>query len=102
VWVLNDNRETQIYSATHIHHPSAVWARASAKNYTWLHMLLNELCIEYSHRYGKVHKCEITGLVETLSKPPLNISDKDFTEPTPAMPDDVKVYNDSINSYRNY
>jgi hypothetical protein len=103
VWVLNDSRETELYSATHIHHPSAVWVRQSSMNYAWLHTLLNELCIEYTHRYDKVHKCELTGLVGALARIPSNIPyDKDFTEPTPAMPDDVKVLNDSINSYRNY
>ena len=33
---------------------------------------------------------------------PKNIASAPFTEPTPAMPDDVKVKNDSIASYHNY
>jgi hypothetical protein len=32
----------------------------------------------------------------------MNIPMGEFTEPTPAMPDDVKVSGDSIKSYRNY
>jgi hypothetical protein len=102
VWQLPDDREQKLYSATHIHHPSAVWCRQSALNYSWLHSLLVALCAEYTYRYDKVHKCFATGLVHNLAYPPHNIKHDDFTGPTPAMPDDVKVENDSINSYRNY
>lgn len=91
-----------LYSATHNNHPSAIWCRASLPNYKWLHSLLVELCAEYTYRYGKVHKCQKDGLVEALSIAPRNIADKPFTEPTPAMPEDVKIAGDSIASYRNY
>jgi hypothetical protein len=59
-------------------------------------------CKEYTYRYGKVHKCESSGLVDALQKSPNNITIGEFTEPTPAMPDDIKVEHDSIASYRNY
>ena len=43
------------------------------------------------------------GLEEELMYPPNNIpAFEKFTEPTPAMPDEVKVAGDSIKSYRNY
>lgn len=99
---LPDDKEQIIYSATHINHPSAVWARASRANYNWLHSLLVALCKEYTYRYGRVHKCESSGLVSTLAIPPLNIDDGEFTEPTPAMPKEHIVANDSIASYRKY
>jgi len=102
-YILPDDRESILYSATHIHHPSAVWVRQSADNYKWLWSLLNELCKEYTYRYGKVHKCEETGLVEALRWVPNNIKEHAmFTEPTPAMPDECKVPGDSLQSYRNY
>ena len=102
-WVLNNEMENIYYSATHISHPSAVWARQSAANYDWLVHLLMALCKEYTYRYGKVHKCEQIGLVQALRIHPKNIlNDRVFTEPTPAMPEDVKVSGDSIASYRNY
>ena len=102
-WVLNNEMENIYYSATHISHPSAVWARQSAANYDWLVHLLMALCKEYTYRYGKVHKCEQIDLVQALRIHPKNIpSDRVFTEPTPAMPEDVKVSGDSIASYRNY
>ena len=92
-----------LYKATHINHPSAIWARESKANYQWLAYLLVELCKEYTHRYGKVHKCEEIGLVKWLVNCiPENIATKPFTQPTPAMPDQYKVKGDSVKSYRNY
>lgn len=102
-WILSDDREPIVYSATHIHHPSAIWCRHNNSNYIWLSKLLKELCKEYTYRYGKVHKCEQTGLVDKLFwNLPKNIPNGNFTEPTPAMPNDVKVPGDSLASYRNY
>ena len=102
-YVLPDDRETKLYSATHINHPSAVWVRQSYANYVWLSKLLTELCREYTYRYGKVHKVESSGLEEELMYPPMNIPPHaPFTEPTPAMPDEVKIAGDSIASYKNY
>lgn len=101
-WILSDDRDSILYSATHINHPSAVWCRQSALNYSWLYSLLVELCREYTYRYGKVHKCFTIGLVHKLAKVPGNIQHKDFTEPTPAMPEQYKVPGDSVQSYRNY
>jgi len=102
-WTLGDSRDYTLYKATHINHPSAIWCRQSYANYVWLSKLLTELCREYTYRYGKVHKVELSGLEEELMYPPTNIPHHvAFTEPTPAMPDDVKVAGDSIKSYRNY
>ena len=89
-----------LYSATHINHPSSVWVRQSDKNYDWLFGLFQALMTEYTHRYGKTHAT--SRLEMHLAKLPKNIPQKPFTEPTPAMPDDVKVPGDSIASYRRY
>lgn len=103
VWKLDDERNKTLYAATHINHPSAIWVRESLSNYMWLSHLLVELCKEYTYRYGKVHKCEEIGLVNMLlNVVPTNIPNAKFTEPTPAMPDEYKVDNDSIQSYHNY
>jgi hypothetical protein len=102
-YVLMDNRDAILYSATHINHPSAIWARSGIKQYTWLHSLLTELCKEYTHRYGKHHKVEREGLLFELAKAPNKIyHDVFWSEPTPAMPDQYKVAGDSIQSYKNY
>lgn len=102
-YILPDTREDVLYSATHINHPSAIWVRQSHNNYMWLSELLIELCKEYTYRYGKVHKVERDGLLSQLLHSPENINlSKSFTEPTPAMPVEYIVENDSIASYRNY
>jgi len=102
-YVLSDNREPLLYSATHLNHPSAVWVRQSKENYIWLANMLLALCEEYTYRYGKTHKVERDGLCFVLLKNiPNNIANRDFTQPTPAMPDEVKISGDSIKSYRNY
>ena len=99
-YILPDNRESLLYIATHLNHPSAVWARQSDKNYSWLFEMFESLLEEYTYRYGKKHACE--KLVWALEVRPNNIPRGNFTEPTPAMPDDVKIPGDSIKSYRNY
>ena len=98
--VIGDDRDNILYSATHINHPSAVWVRQSDKNYDWLFSLFQALMDEYTYRYGKVHAC--SKLEIYLANTPKNIPQKPFTEPTPAMPDDLKVPGNSIASYRNY
>lgn len=103
-WKLEDNNlEKLLFKASHINHPSAIWCRANAHNYMWLAELLECTCIEYTHRYGKVHSVERSGLMQALKNNfPKNISEGNFTEPTPAMPDDCKVPGDSIASYKKY
>jgi hypothetical protein len=99
-YILSDNRDSLLYRATHINHPSAIWVRKSQANYFWLYELFGWLCTEYTHRYGKHHATERLDI--ELSIPPKNIPIGEFTEPTPAMPDHYKVAGDSIQSYKNY
>ena len=99
-YVLPDSRDTVLYAATHINHPSAVWTRQSDRNYDWLYVMWHELMSEYTYRYGKVHACE--KLIKPLSRLPYKIPKGSFTEPTPAMPDEYKVPGNSIQSYHNY
>ena len=99
-YAIPDSRECSLYSATHINHPSAIWARHSSSNYAWLFDMFVSLMEEYTHRYGKVHACD--RMMEYLKHPPNNIVAGAFTQPTPAMPEQYKVAGDSIRSYRNY
>lgn len=100
-YVLPDSREYILYVATHINHPSAVWVRQSSANYTWLYNLFCALCDEYNYRYGKIHMTDMK-MRHVLSHVPKNIPQGPFTEPTPAMPDDVKIAGNSLKSYHNY
>lgn len=99
-WRLSDDRHFYLYSATHVNHPSAVWARATNNNYTWLYCHFCGLLAEYTYRYGKVHKCQ--AMQEWLQYPPHNIPVGYKTQVTPAMPEEYIVPGDSIASYRNY
>ena len=97
----NIEKEQTLYKVSHINHPSAVWARESKENYYWLYQMWCCLCDEYTFRYGKIHLTD-KKLRRALKSYPENISDTPFTQPPQAMPDDVKVVNDSIQAYRNY
>lgn len=97
---LPDSRDGILYAATHANHPSAKWTRHSKQNYEWLAEMWYELLLEYTHRYGKRHKTE--DLLEELCTAPRNIEDRGFSPPWRAMPDDAKIEDDSLLSYRNY
>lgn len=90
----------QVYKPTHPKHPSTIWTRESKANYEWLFAMWTMLLDEYTYRYGKKHACE--RLYGVLCFAPTNIQSKEFTEPTPAMPDEYKIAGDSIASYRLY
>jgi hypothetical protein len=101
-WSLPDEREQHLYKASHINHPSAKWARVCDLHYKWLYELFCALCDEYTYRYGKVHMTD-QKLRGVLAQVPNGIGkSKIFEEPYRAMPDDVKIGNDSLLSYRNY
>jgi hypothetical protein len=100
-WILPDAREGIIYTATHINHPSAVWCRTSVQNYDWLVDHMFALMREYTHRYGKTHKCygEISYM---LQSPPKNLKDWDWTPMPSCMADEYIISDDPIINYRNY
>lgn len=100
VWSLPDSRDSLLYSATHINHPSAIWVRQSSDNYNWLFRMFIDLMREYTFRYGKIHSC--ARLIPELKNTPNNIPSAGFSQPTPAMPDHYKVSGDAVQSYHNY
>lgn len=89
------------YKLTHKNHPCAKWVRESNENYEYLCEIGLALCDEYTFRYGKVHKSE--AVIEWCAKnvPPLpkNVGS---TLPAMAMPDDYKINDSVIESYRKY
>lgn len=97
------------YKLTHKNHPCAIWVRQSLSNYLWLIKLTRELCIEYTFRYSKKHKCE-EYLDDLENNVPL-IVDIGLTIPAMAMPDTYKSklsesFNDNIeaviDAYKQY
>jgi len=100
-WILDDAREPVLYQATHINHPSAVWARKSIENYNWLAEHLFALGEEYTYRYSKTHKC-FGELSYQLQSPPKNLTNYDMTTMPSAMAPEYVVSEDPIVNYRNY
>lgn len=101
IWKLPDYREELFYKATHINHPSAVWARTSVENYNWLVDHLFALGDEYTYRYGKKH-LTMTKLGYYIQSPPFNLKEWDWTDPPCAMDPEYKISDSFIENYRNY
>jgi hypothetical protein len=100
-FIVNDSRDSILYQATHINHPSAVWCRQSKQNYTWLLEHFFALMDEYTHRYGKVHKC--FGAVSSfLIDPPNNLRKNDWTPMPSCMDEQYIISCYPIINYRNY
>ena len=93
--------ESKLYKASFVNHPSAVWVRESRLNYRWLSNLWYQLCKEYEHRYGRMHKT-FRRLTFYLDEIPTNINSHEvLTEIPQCMPEDVKAGN-PVDAYQNY
>jgi hypothetical protein len=88
------------YSLSHQNHPCATWARESDSNYRWLYALFQETAVEYTHRYGRIHKT-VADIGSFLMSPPKNIPAGDRTPFALAMGDEFKD-EDAVQAYRNY
>ena len=88
------------YKKTHVNHPCSKWARTTNCNYDWLVNHALELCLEYTHRYGKKHKSQ--DVIEWCFWHYPNIEEGILTEPAQAMPDEYKVPGDAVTAYRRY
>lgn len=100
VWLLDDDRNDVLYNATHINHPSAIWARESVENYSWLVDHLFALSDEYTYRYGKKHKT-IEKLGYMIQSPPFHLKEWDMTTMPSCMPDEYKI-GTPVDNYREY
>jgi hypothetical protein len=100
-WILDDARDTVLYQATHVNHPSAVWCRQSIENYQWLVEHFFALGEEYTHRYGKKHKC-FGELSYMLQSPPKKLEAWDMTPMPSCMDEKYIISADPIVNYRNY
>lgn len=89
--------EASPYKHTHVNHPCSKWVRASLSNYEWLLKHAIELCIEYTHRYGKMHKSEL--VIAKLGVPKL--PDVGLTPFAQAMPEKYRNV-DAVAAYRAY
>ena len=87
------------YKIVHKNHPSTIWTRECAANYSWLYQHMRALGDEYTKRYNKIHmsitKCKY------LWRFPNDIPRTEFTQPPQCMPDEYKD-KCSIQAYWNY
>lgn len=87
------------YRKTHVNHPCAIWARATAANFEWPCRYGIALCREYSERYGRQHKCYDV-LVGCIMQA-LLLPKGDLTQFVQAMPEKYQQ-SDAIAAYRSY
>ncbi len=109
-WRMTDSdskyaNEHGMYKSAHKNHPSTVWVRHGALNYFWTKRLFENLCKEYTYRYGKHHASE--RLLDAFSDGVPSYSLKLCVIGTPipfpqCMPDQYKVDGDAVTAYRNY
>jgi len=91
------------YKPTHMNHPCTLWAADCKENWEWLLRLGQELCQEYTFRYGKQHAC--SPLLQWMSHhhPVLPESLTGSTTPfVCVMPDKYKLTESPIRNYRLY
>ena len=100
-WRLSDSRESVLYKATHVNHPSNIWARESKQNYQWLYKHFCALCDEYTHRYKKTHETD-RKLRAVLAQVPQNAPDIGMTKIRIAIDRPDCILEDPIESYRAY
>lgn len=92
---------TKIYRPTHKAHPCTLWAAENTANYAWLRDLYWQLGIEYTYRYGKMHKS--MEIFNYLADIPYQMTiEHQHTPFARAMPDQYKFFDDPIDSYRAY
>ena len=102
VYALPNSLNEVMYSATHINHPSAVWARKTSGNYDWLYQHLLALLKEYTYRYDREHKVETSGMVHSLYFKPFFIERGECTVMPSCMDAEYKISEDPVMNYRNY
>jgi hypothetical protein len=87
------------YRGGYANHPCTRWSYESRENFVWLAQHGDELCREFSRRYGKVHACQnpighMAAMLHLIPNGP----------PTPfaqAMPDEFRDA-DAVVAYRAY
>lgn len=103
-WKLDDEREDILYKACHFNHPCTIWTRENCCNYGWHYLHFKALCVEYEHRYNKVH-ATYKKLGEILkNKPNMIPHENEMTPFKLAMKSNPECIhmNDPVRSYREF
>jgi len=92
--------EISLYKKSFSHHPCTIWAGTTFENYMWLASHTHALSMEYTERYGKIHKAH--GMtVDFMNYIPMGLENGGLTPFAQAMPDQYKN-KDAVTAYRNY
>ena len=97
---LSGSWNTSMTKPTHLRHPCLLWATESKENYQWLKQLYFELAWEYRLRYSRVH-LSFSKHWEVLKKIP-ELPSLGLSEFALAMPEELKVKGNAVQSYRNF
>ena len=87
------------YRSTHKKHPCTLWVNESKDNWDWLIAHGEEMCAEYTRRYGKIHKTQsvIEWCKHSGTAPRNSIGLTPFKLAMPSVykhPDAVRAYRD--------
>jgi len=85
------------YLPTMQNHPSCIWVRSSLENFYWTNCYAFALASEAHYRYGSLHKSY--DMLRALPEPK-NMEDHGFTQFALAMTEELKDYDNPIDSYR--
>jgi hypothetical protein len=102
-----DADDAGLYKMAHKNHPVTIWCRKSRANFVWVLDLVDELHKEWKYRYGhpedKMHKSYLVALYLRQNIPASELFEEErLTEFALAMPEQYKLVDDPIMSYRNY
>lgn len=84
------------YKGGYAHHPCTVWAGDTRDNFAWLAQHGDELCREYSKRFGKTHACHkpilhmCNILIDLIPDHDINRGTLGLTQFALAMPDEYR------------
>jgi hypothetical protein len=94
------------WKMTHVNHPCTQWTQYVWGNYFWHSRLGLALCDVYTERYSKVHKSHEVHRWLNRHIPPTFESTVEnpvgTTQFAVCMPDECKVPDDPVESYRSY
>ena len=85
------------YLPTMQNHPSCIWVRSSLENFYWTNCYAFALASEAHYRYGSTHKSFT--MLQNLPEPK-HMEDHGFTTFALAMTEELKDYDNPIDSYR--
>lgn len=91
---------SKIYKQTHVNHPCSKWVRESISNYNWVIELALAIGNENEARYHKIHAS--LAVINYLAENKPELPNIGLTEFALCMPDQFKINNDPVLSYRNF